>query len=354
MAQLAALLRTDLSRMAEEVRRAGRGKDTILAHITPREAALLKARGGSGELNPNTGLPEFQTDDEMYGFGYEGAPYTEPYQTSSVQSSDITIDPNRTIDESGALGGMTMPLSTQSTRGFQMPGQAPDISQFYDYGTPQIDLTRAGGIGSQGFGATEPIELGIAGGVAGAPSVSPPQEKSILDRIQAGLKTPLGAALAGGLPAALLARSARKGAEQSQRELAALGQPFIEAGRAKVAQAQAGQLSAAQQQALEAQRLAGMQNLQRRGVESSTAVAQLENQLTAQRAKFLDDLLNQGYREIAQGNAYITQGIQAATQANAQARKLLGSFASNYMAALAKTGKEEPPYTTSTTTPPRT
>ena len=49
MAQLAALLRTDLSRMAEEVRKAGRGKDTILAHITPREAALLKARGGSGE-----------------------------------------------------------------------------------------------------------------------------------------------------------------------------------------------------------------------------------------------------------------------------------------------------------------
>ena len=40
MAQLAALLRTDLSRMAEEVRRAGRGKDTMLAHITPKEAAL--------------------------------------------------------------------------------------------------------------------------------------------------------------------------------------------------------------------------------------------------------------------------------------------------------------------------
>lgn len=354
MAQLAALLRTDLSRMAEEVRRAGRGKDTILAHITPREAALLKARGGSGELNPNTGLPEFQTDDEMYGFGYEGAPYTEQVQPSPVIQSQDLYQPSGYPSEgefglSQPIGGQGMPL-TEPAYGLGMYGAETMPSA----AIPQLDLTRAGGIGSQGFGATEPIELGIAGGMAGASSVSPPQEKSVLDRIQAGLKTPLGAGLAGGLPAALLARSARKGAEQSQRELAALGQPFIEAGRAKVAQAQAGQLSAAQQQALEAQRLAGMQNLQRRGVESSTAVAQLENQLMAQRAKFLDDLLNQGYREIAQGNAYITQGIQAATQANAQARQLLGSFASNYMAALAKTGKEEPPYTTSTTTPPRT
>jgi len=39
----------------------GRGGDTILAHINPEEAALLKAFGGSGTINPNTGLPEFKT-----------------------------------------------------------------------------------------------------------------------------------------------------------------------------------------------------------------------------------------------------------------------------------------------------
>jgi hypothetical protein len=37
----------------------GRRGDTMLAHITPREARLLKARGGSGTINPQTGLPEF-------------------------------------------------------------------------------------------------------------------------------------------------------------------------------------------------------------------------------------------------------------------------------------------------------
>ncbi len=37
----------------------GRYGDTMLAHINPQEAALLKARGGSGTVNPQTGLPEF-------------------------------------------------------------------------------------------------------------------------------------------------------------------------------------------------------------------------------------------------------------------------------------------------------
>jgi len=37
----------------------GRGGDTMLAHINPQEAALLKALGGSGTINPETGLPEY-------------------------------------------------------------------------------------------------------------------------------------------------------------------------------------------------------------------------------------------------------------------------------------------------------
>lgn len=37
----------------------GRYGDTMLAHITPAEARMLKARGGSGTINPETGLPEF-------------------------------------------------------------------------------------------------------------------------------------------------------------------------------------------------------------------------------------------------------------------------------------------------------
>jgi hypothetical protein len=37
----------------------GRGNDTLVAHITPREALMLAAMGGSGTTNPYTGLLEF-------------------------------------------------------------------------------------------------------------------------------------------------------------------------------------------------------------------------------------------------------------------------------------------------------
>lgn len=327
MAQLAALLRTDLSRMAEEVRRAGRGKDTILAHITPREAALLKSRGGSGEINPNTGLPEFQTDEE-YAYGSPEA--TQDFQQAFPYMAEQTPIAQTYAPEMGQVPA-------------QMPSQPPDISQFYDYGTPQIDLTRAGGIGGQGFGATEPIELGIAGGMAGAPSVPPPQEKSVLDKIQAGLKTPLGYGALGGLPAILQSRRAAGQARGLQQELGKLGTEARTAGQQLVQQAQAGQLPAAQQQALEAQRLAAMQNLQRRGVADSTAMQQVENQLAAQRAKFIDDTLNQGLRLINVADQYTAQAIKAGYQADQQAQQLLGNFFQNYMRVLAGQPAATPP-----------
>lgn len=39
----------------------GRGGDTMLAHINPREAQMLMSRGASGTINPATGLPQFKS-----------------------------------------------------------------------------------------------------------------------------------------------------------------------------------------------------------------------------------------------------------------------------------------------------
>jgi hypothetical protein len=52
--------------LAEMLRQMGRGPDTVLAHITPEEAEMLMRMGGSGDINPNTGLPEFQREPD-YG-----------------------------------------------------------------------------------------------------------------------------------------------------------------------------------------------------------------------------------------------------------------------------------------------
>ena len=48
-----------LADMAKYLAAQGRNGDSILAHITPSEARLLKSMGGSGTINPETGLPEF-------------------------------------------------------------------------------------------------------------------------------------------------------------------------------------------------------------------------------------------------------------------------------------------------------
>ena len=42
----------------KKIAKAGRNGDTMLAHVTPEESALLKSLGGSGTINPYTGLPE--------------------------------------------------------------------------------------------------------------------------------------------------------------------------------------------------------------------------------------------------------------------------------------------------------
>jgi hypothetical protein len=53
-----------LKKTLQQAQKMGRGRDTILAHITPEEARLLKARGGAGTRNPRTGLPEFWSWEE--------------------------------------------------------------------------------------------------------------------------------------------------------------------------------------------------------------------------------------------------------------------------------------------------
>ena len=49
----------ELKPIAKAIASYGRNGDTMLAHITPAEARLLRRRGGSGTINPITGLPEF-------------------------------------------------------------------------------------------------------------------------------------------------------------------------------------------------------------------------------------------------------------------------------------------------------
>ena len=54
------MARGGIAEAARMVASQGRGTDTVLAHINPQEAALLRKRGGMGVINPETGLPEYK------------------------------------------------------------------------------------------------------------------------------------------------------------------------------------------------------------------------------------------------------------------------------------------------------
>jgi hypothetical protein len=52
-------MNTELKQIAGLLQSYGNNGDTVLAHITPEEAQLLKDLGGAGTINPDTGLIEF-------------------------------------------------------------------------------------------------------------------------------------------------------------------------------------------------------------------------------------------------------------------------------------------------------
>lgn len=61
----------DWNKLAEAVAGRGRNGDSMLAHVTPEEVRFLKARGGAGTVNPETGLYEFYDDP---GSGSQAGP----------------------------------------------------------------------------------------------------------------------------------------------------------------------------------------------------------------------------------------------------------------------------------------
>ena len=94
-----------LKKDAEKVRAAGIGGDTVLAHITASEAALLKSLGGSGRINPRTGLPMF---DEGEGRGDPEGGSSSPEGPSTGESPGPGgggMRDSNTTDSSGNTGG---------------------------------------------------------------------------------------------------------------------------------------------------------------------------------------------------------------------------------------------------------
>ena len=79
-----------LKAAARKVQAAGRDGDTVLAHINPAEAALLKRMGGAGSINPKTGLPEYASFfSKAWGFIKKAAPIILPIALSFIPGVNV-------------------------------------------------------------------------------------------------------------------------------------------------------------------------------------------------------------------------------------------------------------------------
>ena len=290
-------LKMDLPALAEMLRSKGRGKDTMLAHITPKEAALLKRRGGSGSVNPDTGLPEFE-DSGSYDFS-SPEPASPTYDVVNQQGQ---------FTPTQADTGVPIQVGSSYTPGGDAyaPSVSPAGNAGYDtltpsgqtvgqtFSTPLQQIVPTGAV-SPTITPTSPVSPGVVSPdqQATAPAKTDPNApKDFSEQLKAAL-TPGNLAKLG-LVAGLGAygtTQARKGAQQNQaatQEQTNIAQPYQQQGQTLISQAQRGELSPQSQQAYEAAKAQVNQGIASRGGVGATQAA---NQL----ANIYQTLLNNQY-----------------------------------------------------------
>jgi len=156
-----------LNQLAQKLAAQGRGGDTMLAHINPEEAALLKAYGGAGTINPKTGLPEF------FGIKSLTRPFTDAGKSITGAVKDV-----------GNIGG-----SVSNVVG-DLKGSVKNVLDDLGPYAPLVMGALLGPAGLQmsamGAGLTVGATYGIANG-------------SLKSGLRAGLSAGSGANIAGGI-----------------------------------------------------------------------------------------------------------------------------------------------------------
>jgi hypothetical protein len=328
--------------LAETLRQMGRGPDTMLAHITPEEAQMLLEAGGSGRINPQTGLPEFQPEDDYLAQlraseapGYYGTSQTGFNQAieAAEQIPFEQMTPRQQYDMPQVLGDQLM-------GGFEYTGEQ-DLQRFpRDFG-PQYTP------GGEFMGVTRlPMETPAeslrlqeyAQGLRTPQEVQP----TLLDRLKGGLQSaetgyrefrqqyPMLERLlstgAASLPAILQARRARREGSRAAEELRALGRPLREQGEALRQQALTGGLTPQQARQQEARRAQLRQSAAGRQTTTGTQEAMIENSLARERAGLAEVNLNNAIKQLNLANAYDEAAIRAKLQSDAAAGDLLASI----------------------------
>ena len=291
----------------------------MLAYITPKEAALLKAQGGSGEPDAETGIPSFQDEYGGNEFYSVADMPQESYAGPSSEADTVGFQPQFSETISAApppeistfpMGSQFEPTITQDVApapiapGLSAPVPA-DIQQYMDIG---------------------------AGRATALPDLAPAQDLGLMDRAAkaTGLSKDTLArlgitgvqALLGGRQAA----QAREAGQAGRRDIQALAAPYQAQGQSLQAAAQRGELTPTGQQAIAAARAQAAQGAERRG---GVGAQQMEAQVQALRTQLLQQQYDYGLKLSGIGDQMALGAIRTGMQADQYANQLTSSYFNN-------------------------
>ena len=323
---LSKALGTDIAGLAQLLRSKGRGKDTILAHINPQEAALLKRAGGSGDINPDTGLPEFQ--------GYEGGDFSFGDYGGSTQPDPNYFDTNVVpVTAGGYVDTASGSGSTQPDYGFTPTGYTGEYTGEAMGGPPTLGPATAYIQGGKDLGVASAFQMTPEGVVQQIPQEQP----SVIDQATGALgkaKEAIGGmkpetlarlGLAGGLGlmGSINARKAAGQAQAATAEQKALAQPYTDTGKQLMAQAQAGQMTPQSQAALNAAKAQIAQSVANRG---GVGQQQAANQIAQLQANLLDNQYKYGLQVAQIGDNIALGAIRTGLQLDRQLQSSTQNF----------------------------
>ena len=317
---------SDLAAIASMLSSKGRGNDTLLAHITPREAQILKAAGGSGTTNPETGLLEFYDGES----DFEAMPSSQAefaqYQQAAepAPSYDIGFGPN--VYEAPG-GGQFGPSPTNAQIEQQI---TPSVGLNFPLEVPGQQYSPA--IVERPSDLQESLRQQYAPEVARTDVVSrfdQPVDKSFFDKLSSQDMVRLGLAGGLGIYGATQAKKGAKQAEQMAAQQRAIAEPYQAKGKELIRAAETGELTPTGQQSLQALQARLAQGAQSRG---GVGVAQAAQQAEAYRQQLLAQQYDLGLKVSNIGDNIALGAIKTGLQADQALNQASTNFYTNLAA----------------------
>lgn len=342
---------SDLKEIAKMLAKKGRGGDTMLAHITPKEAAVLKESGGAGTVNPDTGLLEFYDGFNIADYADFDMPNirTGGYATKAQPELSYGFNAPVTYEYSDPIGEIaqtaTGKLYPQVDFGYmpqQQAGAAAGGFEEFPAGMsaaaslPQMPtgIYQDGQLSS--FYAPPTVGLSPyaeqpvfgAGGAGTQPAPATPESSALQRYVGDPLKAlqkatgitgsdllRVGLAGAGAVAGRQQAQQAAKQIQQATQEQKQLGAPYQQKGAELQRAAMAGELTPQSAQAYQALRAQMAQGVESRG---GVGVAQAQAQLEAFRQNLLQNQYNFGLQVSQIGDQIALGAIRTGMQLDQQ------------------------------------